>query len=68
MDSAGAASRAGDLGSPQLVSTGGELAGDLTLFSFVSIRIRTGIGVPVKAIGPVGRGDARFYMTAGTSF
>jgi Tol biopolymer transport system component len=67
-DSVGAASRAEDLGSPQLVSTGAELVGDVTLFSFVPIRIRTGIGVPMKAIGPVGRGDARFYVTAGASF
>ena len=39
-----------------------------TLFSFVPVRIRTGIGVPLKALGPVESGDSRFYITAGTSF
>jgi hypothetical protein len=68
IDSAGAASRADRLGSPQLLSTGAELSSDLRFFSFLAIRVRTGVGVPLKAIGPVDRGDARFYITAGTSF
>jgi hypothetical protein len=68
VDSVGAASRADRLGSPQLLSTGAELANDITVFSFVQIRIRTGVGVPLKGLGPVSRGDARFYVTAGTSF
>jgi len=68
VDSVGAASRADRLGSPQLLSTGAELSSDITLFSFVQIRIRTGVGVPLKGLGPVSRGDARFYLTAGTSF
>jgi hypothetical protein len=53
---------------PQLLSTGAELATDISLFSFSPIRIRTGVGVPLKTLGPVSRGDARFYMAAGTSF
>jgi hypothetical protein len=44
------------------------LASDISLFSFSAIRIRTGVGVPLKGLGRVSRGDARFYMTAGTSF
>jgi hypothetical protein len=68
VDSAGAASRVDLLGSPQLLSTGGELRSDVTLFSFVPIRIRTGVGVPLKTLGPVDRGEARFYVAAGTSF
>ena len=56
------------LGSPQLLSTGAELSSDIALFSFVPIRIRTGVGVPLKSLGPVSRGEARFYVTAGTSF
>jgi len=68
IDSVGAASRVDRLGSPQLLSTGGELSSDITLFSFLPIRIRTGVGVPLKSLGPVGRGEARFYVTAGTSF
>ena len=32
------------------------------------VRIRAGVGVPLKSLGPVSRGDARFYVTAGTSF
>jgi hypothetical protein len=68
IDSVGAASRVDRLGSPQLLSTGAELSSDITLFSFVQIRIRTGVGVPLKELGPVSRGDARFYVTAGTSF
>ena len=67
-DSAGAASEVDRLGSPQLLSTGAELSSDFTLFSFVQIRVRTGVGVPLKALGPVDSGDARFYVTAGTSF
>ena len=39
-----------------------------TLFSFFPFRIRTGVGVPLKSLGPVSRGEARFYVTAGTSF
>ena len=35
---------------------------------FFPIRIRTGVGVPLKSLGPVSRGEARFYVTAGTSF
>jgi hypothetical protein len=68
MDSVGAASRVDRLGSPQLLSTGAELSSDITLFSFVSVRIRAGIGVPLKSLGPVSRGESRFYVTAGTSF
>ncbi len=68
IDSVGAASRVDRLGSPQLLSTGAELSSDITLFSFLPIRIRTGVGVPLKGLGPVSRGDARFYLTAGTSF
>jgi hypothetical protein len=67
-DSVGAASQVDRLGSPQLVSTGAELAIDVNLFSFLPTRIRTGVGVPLKSLGPVSRGDARFYVTAGTSF
>jgi len=68
VDSVGAAASADRLGSPQLVSTGAELSTDITLFSFVPIRIRTGVGVPLKSLGPVTSGDSRFYITAGTSF
>jgi len=68
IDSVGAASRVDGLGSPQLLSTGAELSSDITLFSFFPIRIRTGVGVPLKGLGPVSRGEARFYVTAGTSF
>jgi hypothetical protein len=68
VDSAGAARRVDQLGSPQLLSTGAELSSDITLFSFFPIRIRTGVGVPLKSLGPVSRGEARFYVTAGTSF
>jgi WD40-like Beta Propeller Repeat len=67
-DSVGAASRVDRLGSPQLLSTGAELVSDITLFSFFQIRIRTGVGVPLKSLGPVSRGEARFYVTTGTSF
>ena len=41
---------------------------DLALFSFFPFRVRTGVGVPLKSLGPVDRGDTRFYVTAGTSF
>jgi hypothetical protein len=68
VDSVGAATSADRLGAPQLVSTGAELSTDITVFSFVAIRIRTGVGVPLKSLGPVSSGDARFYITAGTSF
>jgi hypothetical protein len=68
VDSVGAAGSADRLGAPQLVSTGAELSTDVTLFSFLPIRVRTGVGVPLKALGPVSSGDARFYVTAGTSF
>jgi hypothetical protein len=68
VDGAGAAGRVDRLGAPQLLSTGGELSSDVTLFSFVPIRIRAGVGVPLKGLGPVSRGDARFYLAAGTSF
>jgi hypothetical protein len=68
VDSVGAASRVGRLGTPQLLSTGAELSADVELFSFLAIRVRTGVGVPLKTIGPVSRGDARFYATVGTSF
>ena len=68
IDSVGAASRVDRLGSPQLLSTGAELSSDITLFSFLPIRIRTGVGVPMKSLGPVSRGEARFYVTVGTSF
>jgi hypothetical protein len=68
IDSVGAADRVARLGSPQLVSTGGELSSDITLFSFIPFRIRMGVGVPLKSLGPVSRGEARFYVTAGTAF
>jgi hypothetical protein len=68
VDSAGAAASADRLGTPQLVSTGAELSTDIALFSFVPIRIRTGVGIPLKSLGPVRSGDGRFYITAGTSF
>jgi hypothetical protein len=68
IDSVGAASRVDGLGSPQLLSTGAEVSSDLTFFSFSQVRIRTGVGVPMKSLGPVSRGEARFYMTVGTSF
>jgi hypothetical protein len=68
VDSVGAASRVDRLGAPQLLATGAEVSSDIDLFSFVSIRIRSGIGVPLKSLGPVASGDARFYLTAGTSF
>ena len=68
IDSAGGASRVDRLGAPQLLSTGAELSSDLALFSFVVIRVRTGVGVPLKSLGTVKSGDGRFYVTAGTSF
>ena len=68
IDSVGAASRVDGLGSPQLLSTGAEVSSDLTFFSFLPVRIRTGVGVPMKSVGPVSRGETRFYVTAGTSF
>jgi Tol biopolymer transport system component len=68
IDSVGAASRVDRLGAPQLLSTGGEVASDIDLFSFISIRIRTGVGVPLKSLGPISSGEARFYVTVGTSF
>ena len=68
VDSVGAASRVDRLGAPQLLSTGGELSSDIALLSLLPIRVRTGIGVPLKSLGPVSRGEARFYVTAGTSF
>ena len=68
IDSVGAASRVDQLGAPQLLSTGAELSTDLELFSFLALRVRTGVGVPLKSLGPVSRGDARFYVAAGTSF
>jgi Tol biopolymer transport system component len=67
VDSVGAASRADRLGAPQLLSTGAELSSDLHVFS-VPLRVRSGIGVPLKSLGPVGRGEARVYVTAGASF
>ena len=66
MDGVGAASRADRLGAPQLLSTGAELSTDVELL--VLVRVRAGVGVPLKSLGPVSRGDARFYVTAGTSF
>jgi len=68
VDGVGAAPRADLLGGPQLLSAGAEVSTDITLFSFSLIRVRTGIGVPLKTLGPVSRGDARFYVAAGTSF
>jgi len=68
VDSVGAASRVDRLGAPQLLSTGGELSSDIALLSLLPIRVRAGIGVPLKSLGPVSRGEARFYVTAGTSF
>jgi hypothetical protein len=67
VDSVGAAPRVNRLGTPQLLSTGVELSTDISLFS-APIRVRTGVGVPLKSLGPVSRGDARFYVAAGTSF
>ena len=68
IDSVGAASRVDRLGAPQLLSTGAELSTNLDLFSFLPLRVRTGVGVPLKSLGPVSRGEARFYVAAGTSF
>ena len=68
IDSVGAASRVDRLGAPQLLSSGAELSSDVGLFSFLALRLRTGVGVPLKSFGAVSRGDARFYVTAGTSF
>ena len=68
IDSVGAANRADRLGAPQLLSTGAELSSDVDLFSFLSLRIRTGVGVPLKSLGPVGSGEARFYVTLGVPF
>ena len=68
MDGVGAASRVDRLGAPQLLSTGTELSTDVELFSFLPLRVRSGVGVPLKSLGPVSRGQARFYVTAGTSF
>jgi len=68
VDSVGDARSIDRLRAPQLLSTGAELSSDVALFSFVVIRLRTGIGVPLESLGPVSRGDARFYVTAGTSF
>jgi hypothetical protein len=68
MDGVGAASRADRLGAPQLLSTGAELSTDVEWFSFLPLRVRSGVGVPLKTLGPVSRGQARFYVTAGTSF
>lgn len=65
-DSVGAAGRVEQLGSPQLVSTGAELSTDVQLFSLVPIRVRTGVGIPLRSLGPVSAGEARFYVTAGT--
>ena len=67
IDSVGAASRVDRLGAPQLLSTGAELSSDVDLFS-VPLRIRTGVGVPLKSLGPVTSGEPRFYVTAGASF
>ena len=67
VDSVGAASRVDRLGAPQLLSTGAELSSDFYMFS-APLRIRTGVGVPLKSLGPVGSGEARFYVTAGVSF
>jgi hypothetical protein len=68
VDAVGAASRVGGLGDPQLLSTGAELSSDVELWSFLPLRVRAGVGVPLKSLGPVSRGEARFYVTAGTSF
>jgi hypothetical protein len=68
IDSVGAAGRVNRLGTPQLLSTGAELSTDVSLFSFVVIRLRAGVGVPLKSLGTVSRGDARPYVTVGTSF
>jgi hypothetical protein len=68
VDSVGGASRVDRLGAPQLLSTGAELSSDIALFSFVVTRLRAGVGVPLKSLGPVSRGAARFYVTAGASF
>jgi Tol biopolymer transport system component len=67
IDSVGAASRVDRLAAPQLLSTGAELSSDISLFS-TPIRVRAGVGVPLKSLGPVSRGEARFYVAAGTSF
>jgi hypothetical protein len=68
VDGVGAASRVDQLGAPQLLSTGAELSTDVELLSFLPVRVRAGVGVPLKSVGPVSRGEARFYLTAGTSF
>jgi hypothetical protein len=66
VDAVGAASRVDRLGSPQLLSAGAEWASDVELL--FPVRVRAGVGVPLKSLGPVSRGEARFYVTAGTSF
>jgi hypothetical protein len=68
VDGVGAASRVDQLGAPQLLSTGAELSTDVELLSFLPVRVRAGVGVPLKSVGTVSRGEARFYLTAGTSF
>jgi hypothetical protein len=66
VDGVGAASRVDRLGSPQLLSAGAEWSSDVEVL--FPLRVRAGVGVPLKSLGPVSRGDARFYVTAGTSF
>jgi hypothetical protein len=68
IDSVAAASSVDRLAAPQLLSTGAELASDISLFSFFPIRVRTGVGVPLKSLGPVSRGGAHFYVAAGSAF
>ena len=68
IDSVGAASSVDRLAAPQLLSTGAELSSDISLFSFLPVRVRTGAGVPLKSLGPVSRGGARFYVAAGSAF
>jgi hypothetical protein len=68
IDGVGAASRVDLLGRPQLLSAGAEVSTDITVFSFPLLRLRTGVGVPLKSLDSVTRGDALVYVTAGTSF
>jgi hypothetical protein len=67
-DGVGAASRVDRLGAPTLLSAGAEVSSDIALFSGPPVHVRTGVGIPLRSLGSVSRGEARFYVTAGASF
>jgi hypothetical protein len=67
-DAVGAADRMGDPGGADLVSVGAELVGDVTFFSFVPLRVRAGVGVPVRPVRGVAVGEARVFVATGTGF